>query len=235
MTQEDNLSAQTVSDALVSGTDTISEAQKNLGTEGTAETVTFSREEVEARIKEAVSSVQSEVRGLQGALDRTTKTVTDMTQAAQSQQAESLIASLPEEQQQFARYQEQQLQENRRLLVDMATKQAAKPVTPTLDENTAALVAEYGLSPTDPRLDFNAYGEKSIAGTKKFLDSVQRAAGNTAPQNTQPVVKPPSPDAAPQASGAGLTTEDGIREAFITGKIDATQFVDGMKGIGVQV
>jgi hypothetical protein len=240
MTQKENLSGQIPSEALASGTDTISKAQEDLGTEGTQTEVTFTKEEVGALIKEAVSPLQAEVRGLQGVADRTAKTVTEMTEMARNQTTAAEIETLPEEMKPWARRQEQLRQEDRRLYLEALDRQAAVPTVPALDEPTAALVREYGLESTDPRLDYAAYRERSVGGTKRFLDSVQRAASNQVPQrtpvtNTKTEATPPSPDAAPQRSGTNLTNEDGLREAFITGKITISEFQEKAARLGVAV
>lgn len=223
--QADSLSVQTPSEALASGSDPVSEAQKKLDTEGKKEQATFTKEDVAAIVKEAVSPLQAEVRGLQGVADRTAKTVQDMTQGARKQQVEAHIASLPEDQQAFARFQQNQIEE----LSAQAT-QPAPAVMAGLDAEGVVMVQEYGISPTDPRLDLTGYARGGSGGVKALMDSIykiQAPAPAPVPTVSQDNLAPPALNAAPPTDGAGLNSLDDWNDALITGRVSNKDYIEG--------
>ena len=220
-TEQGQKATQTPTEALAIGTDAISEDQKglDLATDSTSKPVV---DESAKRLK----YLEGRVNGLQSIVDKQTDTLNRYQKAAQDQEAEAIISRLPEDQQEFARFQQQK--------IDALTtqQQLAAPTASVLDANTASFVQTYGISTTDPRLDLAGYQEGTAEGTKRFMDSIYAISNaavsasvpdNMAPPNQQ--VTPPSINAAPPETGGGLDTEEAINIALTTGQMSHGDYI----------
>ena len=128
-TEQGQEAAQTPTDALANGTDAISEEQKGLDSANDS----VSKPVVDAAA-ERLKYLEGRVNGLQSIVDKQTDTLNRYQKAAQDQEAEAIISRLPEDQQEFARFQQQKID------ALAAQQQVAAPVAPVLDANTASYV-----------------------------------------------------------------------------------------------
>jgi hypothetical protein len=222
--QPTNPSEQTPTAALVSGSDPVSEAQKALDGEGGAAQPDYVGKSQFDALQQQFAEQGAQLRGLQGALDRSTKSSSDQAAASQKAEHEAWIAEQPEDSRVMLEYlHRENVETNKR--IDALGQSSQAPAGP--DEAAKNFVREAGVSPEDPRINYALY-DGTDKGTWAFIDNITAAkgapaqvvpatVGGPAPQQqaAPPVTNPPGPSDSPQSQG-GLATEDDIISWGIT-------------------
>jgi hypothetical protein len=248
MTTGANPPAETPTESLEAGTDSVSQVQAQMDTAGevsAGQAAPVTRQEYDALMKE-VTDTQAQIRGVQGVAQRTANEV----RAAQTaQEAATLREGMTEEQRLQADYTDLQMKQMRDELGNQNPQQAA-PQQPTVAQETRDFVQAYGVNPDDARMAagyaaLNNQGLTEVQRTKGLMDAIYGITNTVAPAATPPVAAPATP--APQAqtqvvvppgsdtptnNAGGLNTEQEIMTASITGAINSDQRMEAFRRIG---
>jgi len=207
-------SAQGPTEALTSGDDPVSEAQRALDGEGTQQPDYIGKAQFDS-LTAKFNAQEAQLRGLQGVIDRSNKTLSAMTSDRQTADHAKWIAQQPEDQQPILEYLHQQQQQTRQEMAELkqaVQSQGGASVEPS--EQAKAFVEASGVNPNTPGIDYAAY-DGTDAGTWAFIRSIEAVQGNgattpaiQAPSTPRP--QPPSPGETPASGGAGSLTQDDI-------------------------
>lgn len=235
MTTAGNIPAtETPTQSLEAGRDTVSQGQQQLDTVGESfgsqDQTSVTRQEFDA-MQAQNRELTSQIRGLQGSLQRTTNSLNDMNVATQQQQTQNLIESLPEEARPAVEALQQQWSQQFKAVQEQISQQSAEQPAEEVTEETRQFVADqYGLNPYDSRINYSDFLDSSQSEgqrTKALMDSIYAIRGTTqpAPVQTQPAsqqqqVVLPQPDQVPAGAVAGFNSDQDVIRAYIEGRID---------------
>jgi ribosomal protein L12E/L44/L45/RPP1/RPP2 len=237
--------AETPTESLEAGTDPVSQVQAQMDTVGgvlAGQAAPVTRQEYDALMKQ-VTDTQAQIRGIQGVAQRTANEV----RAAQAaQESATLREDMTEEQKLQADYTDLQMKQMRDELGNLNSQQAASQQS-TVAQDTLDFVQAYGVDPNDARMTagytaLNNQELTEVQRTKGLMDAIYGIT-STVPAETPPVaplapapqtqtqVVPPGIDT-PTNNAGGLSTEQDIMTASVTGAITSAQRMEAFRRIG---
>jgi hypothetical protein len=235
----ENNPSQTASQALVSGTDPVSEEQQALGGEGAAgaQTDFVGRAEFQRMMEQH----EVQVRGLQRAVDQSRDALSEATTAKEQADQDAFIAAQSEEMRPILQHLHEQNKQTRQEIAALRQgQQSGGNGVVEASPEAKEFVRARGANPDDARINYALF-DGSNAGTWAFIDNIDAvksgqpvaapAAVQAPPQPApapQPV--PPSPNDAPSSQG-NLTTEEEIYDwGLTTGNL--TEMYDKLRAAG---
>lgn len=236
MVQPSNPSERTPSEALASGADPVSEAQRALsGEDAAGQGAIVSKADFDA-LQKQFTDQGTQLRGLQGALDRSTKSFSDQAAERSKAEHEAWIEQQPEDSRPMLEYLHQQ---NLEVRAEIASLRQNPGAAAGPDELAKAFVRERGANPDDPRINYSVY-DGSDKGTWAFIDSINAtlaapaqvipAATAIPPAQAPSAATPPGPNDAPVSQGTLTTADDIINWGITTGKFQEAD--EKLKAIG---
>ena len=219
----------------------IDKAQENLDKQQAGETTPSYVTSVEMEaIKKQNEQLQAQVRGLQAGFDKGLTSIRKEQERRIDDKFKRHLEDVPEELQSGLKA---AFDESTQLREELVRRDSVAPVTP-VDSKTAErieYVRSIGVDPNDSRIDYSIldHAGSQADNTTAFLDRVYQvkyqpsqtagSAPQAAPQSD--MVDPPN-DAAPIGM-SGNEDEDGLRDMFITRKIDLEEYNERRKKLGV--
>ena len=248
----DNPAAETPSQSLETGTDSISQAQAQLDTAGESlggqEPASVTRNEFDA-LQAQNRELTSQLRGLQGSLQKTTNSLNDMTQRAQAEESQAFIESLPEDQRPRGQFLQQQVaglyQQVGQLGQQQQQTPAAQPATQVPEETRQFVSDTYGLDPYDNRINYTGFMDTSKPEgerAKALMDSIYSIQSGTAQQPAQDQqsaqqqqVVLPNPGESPAGTPAGFSTAEDVYRAYVENRVTLEERNQALERMGESI